>query len=306
MYSGRGFFYFRKGRFFTNRIPYMRWSQAWVFHALTEYLLARKEGNSMIASTVRQTEVLGVPITCFHSYDHAVETIVRRIQEGEKTFCIAINPEKVCFSHSDATFASVIRRGHVHVCDGAGTCAAVRFLKGWQIPRITGVKLFFALLQAAEDADLRVFLYGAKPETNDAAYETLRREHPRLQIAGRLHGYHKDDNEIIKQINASGAHMLFVALGSPRQERWLGEHLDMIDVPFCMGVGGSLDILSGRVKRAPEVFQRTGTEFLYRLVCEPWRWRRQSVLPGFALRALVEALSTRGLKAFTSSREILR
>jgi N-acetylglucosaminyldiphosphoundecaprenol N-acetyl-beta-D-mannosaminyltransferase len=73
-----------------------------------------------------------------------------------------------------------------------------------------------------------------------------------------------------------------------------------------MGVGGSFDVLCGRVKRAPEVFQRTGTEFLYRLVCEPWRWRRQSVLLGFAVRVLGEALSTRGLKAFTSSREIVR
>jgi len=257
----------------------------------------------MIAPVVRQTEVLGIPITCFNSYEHAVHTIVERIQEGRKTFCIAINPEKVCFCHGDRAFASIVRRGHVYICDGVGTCAAVRLLRGWRIPRVTGVKLFFALLGAAENAGLRVFLFGAKPGTNDAAYEKLRKEHPKLQIAGRLDGYHRDDAQIVRQINASGAHMLFAALGSPRQERWLGEHLDMLEVPFCMGVGGSFDILSGRVKRAPEVFQRTGTEFLYRLICEPWRWRRQSVLPRFAMSVLSEAISTRGLKLFTTSRE---
>jgi len=260
----------------------------------------------MIASATKQTEVLGVPITCFDSYDHAVQTIVDRIWASTKTFCIAINPEKVCFAQTDETLASIIRRGNMHICDGIGTCAAVRFLRGWRIPRITGVKLFFALLQAAEEAGLRVFLFGATPETNDAAYERICEKYPRLQIAGRLHGYHKDHGAIVRQINASAADMLFVALGSPRQERWLGEHLDRLEVPFCMGVGGSLDILSGRVKRAPEIFQRTGTEFLYRLVCEPWRWRRQSVLPGFAVRALAQALCTRGLRAFTASRETLR
>jgi N-acetylglucosaminyldiphosphoundecaprenol N-acetyl-beta-D-mannosaminyltransferase len=255
----------------------------------------------MIAPVLRQTRVLGVPVTCFSSYDHAVHTIMGRIQEGEKTFCIAINPEKVCFARGDDGFASILSRGHVHICDGIGTRVAVRLLKGWRIPRITGVRLFFSLLDAAESAGSRVFLFGATPEINDAAYERIREIHPRLQIAGRLHGYHKDDAQIVRQINASGAHMLFVALGSPRQERWIGEHLNALHVPFCMGVGGSFDILSGRVKRAPEIFQRTGTEFLYRLVCQPQRWRRQSVLPGFALRALAEALSTRGLKAFLSS-----
>lgn len=257
----------------------------------------------IVTPVVRQTKVLGVPITCFRSYEHAVQTIVGRIREGEKTFCVAINPEKVCFAHDDEAFAAIIHRGNMHICDGVGTCAAVRLLGGWRIPRVTGVRLFFELLNAAEGAGLRVFLFGATPETNDAAHKKLRERHPQLQVAGRLHGYHKDEDDIVGQINASGADMLFVALGSPRQERWIAEHLDMLEVPFCMGVGGSFDILSGRVKRAPEVFQRTGTEFLYRLVCEPWRWRRQAVLSGFALRVLAEALSTRGLKVLTSRRE---
>ena len=136
------------------------------------------------------------------------------------------------------------------------------------------------------------------------AAEILRERHPRLRIAGRCDGYFKDSAEVVHQINASGAHMLFAALGSPRQERWLSENLDAISTPFCMGVGGSLDVLTGNIKRAPQFFQKTGTEFLYRLLCEPKRWRRQSVLPGFAVRVLDEAVKKRGLKALISSQRI--
>ena len=258
----------------------------------------------MAALTIKTTEVLGIPITCFCSYDHAAESVVRRIREGRKTFCIVINPEKACFARGDPTFENVVRKADMHICDGIGIALAVRWITGWRIPRITGVGLFFKLVKTAEKEGLRLFLLGAKPEVNRKASEVLRERYPKLRIAGRHDGYFKDAAEVVRQINASGAHMLFAALGSPRQERWLSEHLDALDVPFCMGVGGSFDILTGNVKRAPEFFQRTGTEFLYRLICEPRRWRRQSVLPSFALRVLMQAFSTRGLKALISSREI--
>jgi N-acetylglucosaminyldiphosphoundecaprenol N-acetyl-beta-D-mannosaminyltransferase len=258
----------------------------------------------MMESEILSTEILGIPITCFCSYDHAAEAIVQRIQKGDKTLCIAINPEKICFARNDGAFADIVRNGHVHICDGIGAALAVRWIMGWRIPRITGVGLFFKLLETAQRRGLSVFLLGAKPETNDKAYETLRTRHPTLSIAGRHHGFFTDANEVIQQVNASGADMLFAALGSPRQERWLSEHLDRIEAPFCMGVGGSFDVLTGNVKRAPVLFQRTGTEFLYRLLREPWRWRRQSVLLGFGVRVLVKALSARGPKALISSREI--
>ncbi|MCL5279663.1 MAG: WecB/TagA/CpsF family glycosyltransferase [Planctomycetes bacterium] len=251
----------------------------------------------MITAPVRRTEVLGIPITCFVSYENAAAVIVQRIREREKTFCIAINPEKVCFARSDSTFGDVVRRGHVHICDGMGTALAVRLMQGWCIPRITGVDLFLKLAATAEQEGLSIFLLGAKPQTNDRAWAVLRARHPNLQIAGRHHGYFEDASTIVAQINASGADMLFAALGSPRQEKWLSEHLEAIQVPFCMGVGGSFDVLSGQVKRAPEFFRRTGTEFLYRLLCEPWRWRRQSVLLAFGVKVLLEAVVTRCPKA---------
>jgi N-acetylglucosaminyldiphosphoundecaprenol N-acetyl-beta-D-mannosaminyltransferase len=258
----------------------------------------------MITSIVKTTEVLGIPITCFCSYDHATEFIVQRIRQRRQTFCVAINPEKVCAACRDASFGDLVRKGHIHICDGVGTAMAVRWIAGWRIPRITGVELFLALVEIAARARLRIFLLGAKAEVNQRAGAVLRARYPDLQIAGWHDGYFQDATEVIGQINDSGADMLFAALGSPRQERLLAEPLEKIRTPFCMGVGGSFDVLSGSVKRAPAFFRRTGTEFLYRLVREPRRWRRQSVLPGFAVRVLVEAVAVRGLKALVSSREI--
>ncbi len=249
-----------------------------------------------ITTPVKQTEVLGIPITCFSSYEDAAATIVRRIREREKTFCIAINPEKVCFARNDHAFGDVVRRGHVHICDGMGTALAVRLIQGWRIPRITGVGLFLKLVATAEQEGLRIFLLGAKPQSNEKAREVLREKHPSLRTAGWHHGYFEDAATMVAQINDSGADMLFAALGSPHQEKWLSEHLEAIQVPFCMGVGGSFDVLSGEVKRAPEFFQRTGTEFLYRLIREPWRWHRQSVLLAFGARVLIEAFATRGFR----------
>jgi N-acetylglucosaminyldiphosphoundecaprenol N-acetyl-beta-D-mannosaminyltransferase len=258
----------------------------------------------MITSEVKQTNVFGIPITCFGSYENATDLIFQRIQQNQKTFCVAINPEKICFAQSDMNFAEQLRKAHIHICDGVGTAVAIRLINGWRIPRITGVGLFFRLLEVAKHEHLGVFLLGAKRETNDKIYDVLRSEYPGLRIAGRHHGFLNDADEVIKQINASRADMLFVAMGSPRQERWLDQHMKSLDIPFCMGVGGSFDILSGDVKRAPKIFQRTGTEFLYRLACQPWRWRRDILLLGFAFRVFAAASIARGLGVFVKTMEL--
>ncbi len=258
----------------------------------------------MRAAPIRRTEVLGVPVTCFPSYEDATATIVRRVRERQKTFCIAINPEKVCFARNDRRFGEIVRSGHVHICDGMGIALAIRLLQGWRVPRITGVGLFLKLMAVAEQERLRIYLLGARPQINEKACAALLEKHPNLQIAGRHHGYFEDASALVAQINDTGADMLFAALGSPHQEKWLHEHLEAIRVPFCMGVGGSFDVLSGDVKRAPEFFQRTGTEFLYRLIREPRRWRRQSVLLAFGLRVLARAFVTRACNVLLGNRWI--
>jgi len=212
---------------------------------------------------------------------------------------VAINPEKVCYARGDATFHDIVRGATFHICDGSGTAAAVRILWGVSIPRITGIDLFLRLLALAEEEKLGVFLLGTRPETIRLARDALLRMHPRLRCAGCRDGYFRDDESpsIVEEINASKADMLFVALGSPKQERWIARYRSQLEAPFCMGVGGSFDVLSGRVMRAPRVFRSTGTEWLYRLAREPSRWRRQRALFGFALDVLKQRFRPR-VRAF--------
>lgn len=221
--------------------------------------------------------------------------MVETIRRKEQTYCVAINPEKVCFAHGDENFRKIVQKASFHICDGAGTAAAVRILWGVKIPRITGIGLFLRMVATAEKEDLRVFLLGARPEVIQRTRLTLCERHPRLRVAGCLHGYFQEDQSqsVVEKINAARADMLFVGLGSPKQERWIGQHRSRLDTPFCMGVGGSFDVLSGCAKRAPRVFQSTGTEWLYRLAKEPWRWRRQTALVGFALSVLRQRVWSR-------------
>jgi N-acetylglucosaminyldiphosphoundecaprenol N-acetyl-beta-D-mannosaminyltransferase len=136
-----------------------------------------------------------------------------------------------------------------------------------------------------------VYLLGTSTESNDGARLALEKLYPDLRIVGWQDGYFKDSASVIKQINASGANLLFVAMGSPKQEYWISRHRHAIDASFCMGVGGSFDIASGHLKRAPKLFRMFGTEFLFRLIREPRkRWRIQKVLFLYFFRVIHQKL----------------
>lgn len=246
-----------------------------------------------------------MPITCFRSPAHAATHIVQTIKNKEKTYCVAINPEKVCFAREDVAFEEIVRNATFHICDGTGTAAAVRILWGRKIPRVTGIDLFLQMLCVAEQEDLAVFLLGSRSDTIRLARARVEQEHPCLRCVGCRDGYFEDKESmsIIRQINASEADMLFIALGSPKQERWIAQYRGQLSVPFCMGVGGSFDVLSGRVKRAPGLFRKTGTEWLYRLVQQPSRWRRQTALLRFAVGVLKVRIQMRHRKETVEAME---
>lgn len=249
--------------------------------------------------------IMGVPVTPFESYDHAVSCVAAAIAARRKTFCIAINPEKVYRARRDPALRALLARADMSICDGVGVALGARLLYGRRLPRCTGVDLFMHLLAAAARRGWRVFLLGASEESNAGAAAELTRRFPGLQIVGRRNGYFDDGRAVVAQINASRADLLFVAMGSPRQERWIAAHRAALDVPFCMGVGGTLDVAAGSVKRAPALCRRTGTEFLYRLITEPQRIRRQWVLPLFGAAVLRQALlGRRRVPALVHSRRV--
>ncbi len=258
-----------------------------------------REPSSDTGDIVRIAEtldILGVPVSFFRSHEHAVDCILERIDERCRTFCVAVNPEKIYHARQDQQLLSLLRAADIQICDGVGAALAARVLHGRRICRVTGVQLFLDLVASASREGLAVFLLGASPESNTGACHRLRKDYPDLKIAGTRDGYFQDNETVIRQINASGADMLFVAMGSPKQEKWIYENLDRINVPLCMGVGGSFDVLSGHTKWAPRIVRKLGIEFLYRLMKEPKRWRRQICLPVFAFQVVLAKLSRTGHK----------
>jgi len=244
-----------------------------------------------IAEYVPSLSILGTPVSVFDSYDDVLRLIRRRISAHQPTFCVAINPEKVYRAKHDPRLSQVLESTHVRICDGMGVSLAAMLIYRKRIPRCTGIDLFLALAQCAAQEGWRVFLLGASPALNTAAADALRARFPGLTIVGTQHGYFEDCAAVIERINGSGADLLFVAMGSPRQEFWISEQMPRLKTTFCMGVGGSFDVVSGAAKRAPAVFRRTGMEWLYRLLVQPSRLRRQIALPLFAwgvLRAAIE------------------
>jgi N-acetylglucosaminyldiphosphoundecaprenol N-acetyl-beta-D-mannosaminyltransferase len=132
-----------------------------------------------------------------------------------------------------------------------------------------------------------VFIYGAREEVSDKAVRELQLRYPALQIVGRANGYVSSDDmpALIERINESGAQVLFLALGSPRQENWFVKHAGQLrTVRVCQGIGGTLDTIAGNVKRAPRFWCRMNLEWFYRLMAEPKRLTRQWVLPIFAFK----------------------
>ena len=232
----------------------------------------------------------------FDAYSEVIDYVESTIIAGRKSFCVAINPEKIYQANHDAELRDALRQADISICDGTGVALAAKLLHGRKVKRCTGVDLFFELLAAAASNKWKVFLLGASADSNSGACRALVRQYPGLEIVGSVHGYFRDSTKVVREINASRADLLFAAMGSPRQELWLGRHRDAIDAAFCMGVGGALDVISGASRRAPRLFRKTGTEFIFRLISEPKRWRRQLALPLFVLKVLKQYFG--GVAAF--------
>jgi N-acetylglucosaminyldiphosphoundecaprenol N-acetyl-beta-D-mannosaminyltransferase len=229
--------------------------------------------------------VLGVPFDSVRLKE-AAQRVASLVASGGAHLVVTANPELVMAAHRDPRVMEVVRQAALVVADGIGVVWASRRL-GTPLPeRVPGIELMDALCGLAALQGWPVFLLGGLPGVADRAALALQRRHPGLRVAGTHHGYFRDDEPVVRAVAGSGARLLFCGLGSPRQELWLAENVDRLGVRVAMGVGGSLDVLAGRSARAPAWLRRLHLEWLYRLLREPWRWRRQLDLVRFAWRVL--------------------
>ena len=228
-----------------------------------------------------RVRILGKPVHLVNM-EEAVAYLRQQVSGGGKQFVLAMNPEKIMKAREDAELSRIIeKKATLLIADGVGLVYAGKVRGLSPIPRVTGVGLFEALAAAAAEDGSSVYLYGAAEPVVTKAAEVLRQRYPGLKIAGIQNGYEKDNELVVAGIKKARPDYLFVALGSPGQEKWIAGNLNALPVKVAMGVGGTFDVLAGNVKRAPEWAQKYGLEWLCRLVKQPTRAGRMLNLPKF-------------------------
>ncbi|MBV8491495.1 MAG: WecB/TagA/CpsF family glycosyltransferase, partial [Candidatus Eremiobacteraeota bacterium] len=191
----------------------------------------------------------------------------------------------------DRRFRDIVNGSALSLCDTVGVLTVARRRGAPLRERVTGVELIERVCARAAREGISVYFLGGEDGVAADAAAVLEVRFPGLHVAGTQHGYFENERsvEIAERIRASGAHVLFVGLGSPRQEYWLAEHLDATGCGVGIGVGGSFDVIGGRIARAPRAYRQLGLEWFYRLVKEPHRWRRQLALPYFVWLVALES-----------------
>ncbi len=232
-------------------------------------------------------DILGVHVHRL-TFAQALDEIQRMIEQGEKGYVVTANPEIIMRAQDAPEYRKILNAACMTWPDGVGVLMAGRFL-GAPIPeRVTGSDGVPLLAQRAAEQGWRVYLLGAAPGVAQRAAQVLQERYPGLQVVGAEPGDPRPefDEEMVRRINATRPHLLLVAYGAPKQEQWMARNLPRLQVNVAIGVGGSLDFIAGVQKRAPVWVRRVGLEWLWRLVLEPWRWRRQLALPLFVWHVL--------------------
>lgn len=234
-----------------------------------------------------KVNILGVNVDKV-SIDEAVENIFDMLDERRTHAVFTPNSEIILSAYKDAEFCEVLNSADLLTADGIGVVYASKILGNPIKSRCAGFDVACGLVDRIAETGHRLYLFGGKPGIAEKAKKNLEGKYPFIQIVGTHNGYFKDSesNEIINEMNSVGAEIVFVCLGAPKQEKWIAEHKDRIRAKVLMGVGGSLDVFAGTVERAPEFWCKAGLEWFYRLIKEPWRFKRMLALPKFALTVL--------------------
>ncbi len=226
--------------------------------------------------------------------DEALAEAEGYIERGEQCVIYTPNAEIVQLTMEDEGFKALVQSADMLIPDGAGVVLASKIMKKPLRCKVPGCDLAERLVKNSAEGKYKIFFYGSKPATDEGvsvaelADKKMGERYPGFKAAGTSHGYVKPDGypELIEKINASGAEVLFVCLGVPMQEKWIAENRDKLNAKVIIGLGGSLDVFAGTVKRAPEFFVKANLEWFYRLIKEPKRIGRMMKLPKFILGAV--------------------
>ncbi|MFB3879978.1 MAG: WecB/TagA/CpsF family glycosyltransferase [Armatimonadota bacterium] len=245
-------------------------------------------------SDADQVDMFGVPLARLDMAG-ALERIDRFVEEGSPHLVITSDTPSIVRARDDPEYQEIVRAADMVTADGRGVVWMARALGLPMRERVSGVDLVRRICERSAHKHYSVYLLGAAPGVAEEAAATLASGCPGLRIAGTHDGYftQQQEAEVVRKIGEAKPDILFVALGAPRQEKWIRRHMAELQVPVAIGVGGAFDVFAGRVKRAPEWMQRAGLEWLYRVLREPKRLPRMWALPRLVWMTLWEALRKR-------------
>lgn len=237
------------------------------------------------------TRLLDIPVDCAEReallsglIDHCRRF---KAESASATHIVTMNAEMAYAATQDKDFLAILHQADIIIPDGIGVVWALGH-QGIKVARLPGVELVEELFKRSSKTGLKLAILGSSDDTLKAFKDQMPDRFGNVDLVYARNGYFKPEDEagIVAEIKAAQADVLFVALGVPKQEAWIAKHRDALGVPVLMGVGGSFDVLSGRLQRAPGWMRKAHLEWLYRLYQQPTRWRRMLALPQFVLTVL--------------------
>ncbi len=236
---------------------------------------------------MEKVDILGVPFVNV-SPKGAVDEICTCLDNQGKYMVFTPNPEMVMLAQKDNEFKEILNKSHMNIPDGIGIIYASKIKKRPIKERVAGYDTVQSVFERIKDSDKTVYFFGGAPGVTDSAKEEMEKLHKGLKVVGCANGYfdEKREKEIISEINEKKPDLLLVGIGFPKQEKWIYNNLPSLNVKVAIGVGGSFDVMSGRVKRAPDIFIKLGLEWFHRLITQPSRFVRMLQLPLFMLKVI--------------------
>lgn len=242
----------------------------------------------------KTVKIVGIEIDKL-DFLEAQEKISEFLEGDSFNMIFTPNSEMLLDAVKDRELENILNEAQLVIPDGIGVVIASKFYGTPLKERVTGVDLSMKILEMGAEKSSKLFLLGASEESVKMAAEKIQERFKGINVVGIRNGYYLEDEEeqIIDEISESGADILFVGLGAPRQEKLIYKYKDRLGVKIALGFGGGIDTLSGAVKRAPEFYQKAGLEWFYRFIKQPSRFMRITKLPKFIVLAMVDAVSTK-------------
>ncbi len=241
--------------------------------------------------------ILGVPIDNI-TRDEAGDITEKLIKESNKTckMVFAPNVEFIMMANKDEEFFKLLQESSLSTPDSIGVIIGARLQKKAFKERIPGQSYFRKIIELSNEKGYSIYLLGGEEGIAEATKENLEKVYPNVNIVGVHNGYFDEnvEKEVIKEINKLQPNVLFVALGAPKQEKWIKKHKDELKVDVAAGQGGTYDYEAGKIKRAPIWIQKIGMEWFWRLLKEPSRIKRQMVLPIYLFKVIFSKDKTKG------------